>query len=52
VDAFIAALGQERWESQAGAQSPPATLPADFPAQVATQDHDDPSAPLRVVESR
>jgi putative nucleotidyltransferase with HDIG domain len=52
VDAFIAALGQERWESQAGAQSPPATLPADFPAQVAAQDHDDPTAPLRVVESR
>jgi putative nucleotidyltransferase with HDIG domain len=52
VDAFIAALGQERWESQAGGQSPPATLPADFPAQVAAQDHDDPTAPLRVVESR
>jgi putative nucleotidyltransferase with HDIG domain len=51
VDAFIAALGQERWESQAGASSPPATLPADFPAQVAAQDHDDPTAPLRVVES-
>jgi HD-GYP domain-containing protein (c-di-GMP phosphodiesterase class II) len=52
VDAFIAALGQERWESQAGGQSPSATLPADFPAQVAAQDHDDPTAPLRVVESR
>jgi putative nucleotidyltransferase with HDIG domain len=52
VDAFIAALGQERWESQAGGQSPPATLPADFAAQVAAQDHDDPTAPLRVVESR
>jgi putative nucleotidyltransferase with HDIG domain len=52
VDAFIAALGKERWESQAGGQSPPATLPADFPAQVAAQDHDDPTAPLRVVESR
>jgi putative nucleotidyltransferase with HDIG domain len=52
VDAFIAALGKERWESQAGSQSPPATLPADFPAQVAAQDHDDPTAPLRVVESR
>jgi putative nucleotidyltransferase with HDIG domain len=52
VDAFIAALGQERWESQAGASSPPATLPAGFPAQVAAQDHDDPTAPLRVVESR
>ena len=52
VDAFIAALGQERWESQAGGQSPPATLPTDFAAQVAAQDHDDPTAPLRVVESR
>ncbi len=52
VDAFIAALGQECWESQAGGQSPPATLSADFPAQVAAQDHDDPTAPLRVVESR
>jgi hypothetical protein len=51
VDAFIAALGQQRWESQAGASSPPATLPAGFPAQVAAQDHDDPTAPLRVVES-
>jgi putative nucleotidyltransferase with HDIG domain len=51
VDAFIAALGKERWESQAGGQSPPVTLPADFPAQVAAQDHDDPTAPLRVVES-
>ncbi len=52
VDAFIAALGKERWVSQPGGQSPPATLPADFPAQVAAQDHDDPTAPLRVVESR
>jgi HD-GYP domain-containing protein (c-di-GMP phosphodiesterase class II) len=51
VEAFIAALGQERWESQEGGQSP-AALPADFPAQVAAQDHDDPTAPLRVVESR
>jgi putative nucleotidyltransferase with HDIG domain len=52
VDAFIAALGKERWESQPGGQPPPATLPADFPAQIAAQDHDDPTAPLRVVESR
>ena len=52
VDAFIAALARERWESQATGQPPSAALPADFPAQVAAQDHDDPTAPLRVVESR
>ncbi|MDX6338629.1 MAG: hypothetical protein QOG05_5969 [Streptosporangiaceae bacterium] len=52
VDAFIAALAQGRWDSQAAGQSPPAALPGDFPAQVAAQDHDDPTAPLRVVESR
>jgi putative nucleotidyltransferase with HDIG domain len=52
VDAFIAALGQERWDSAAAGQSPPAALPDGFPAQVAAQDHDDPTAPLRVVESR
>jgi putative nucleotidyltransferase with HDIG domain len=52
VDAFIAALSQERWESEAAGQSPPATLPDGFPAQVAAQDHDDPTAPLQVVESR
>jgi putative nucleotidyltransferase with HDIG domain len=52
VDAFIAALAQEGWDSPAVGQSPPAALPDDFPAQVAAQDHDDPTAPLRVVESR
>ena len=52
VDAFIAALGQECWTRQEAAQSPSPALPADFPAQVAAQDHDDPTAPLRVVESR
>jgi putative nucleotidyltransferase with HDIG domain len=52
VDAFIAALGQECWTWQEAAQSPSPALPADFPAQVAAQDHDDPTAPLRVVESR
>lgn len=51
VDAFIAALGQERWESQAADPPPPTALPANFPAEVAAQDHDDPTAPLRVVES-
>ncbi len=52
VDAFIAALTREHWESQATGQPPSADLPAGFPAQVAAQDHDDPTAPLRVVESR
>ena len=52
VNAFIAALTQERWESQTTGQQPSAPLPADFHAQVAAQDHDDPTAPLRVVESR
>jgi putative nucleotidyltransferase with HDIG domain len=52
VDAFIAALTREHWESQAAGQPPSTALPADFPAQVAAQDHDDPTAPLRVVESR
>ena len=52
VDAFIAALSQEHWESEAPGQSPPAALPDDFPAQVAAQDHDDPTAPLQVIESR
>ncbi len=52
VDAFIAALGQEHWESEAAGQSPPAALPDGFSAQVAAQDHDDPTAPLQVVESR
>jgi putative nucleotidyltransferase with HDIG domain len=52
VDAFIAALSRERWEPQETGQSPASALPAGFPAQVAAQDHDDPTAPLRVVESR
>ena len=52
VDAFIAALAREHWESQAPGQPPSAVVTADFPAQVAAQDHDDPTAPLRVVESR
>ena len=52
VDAFIAALSRERWEPQEAGQSPAAALPDGFPAQVAAQDHDDPTAPLRVVESR
>ena len=46
VDAFIAALRREGWESQ------PARPPAGFGGGVAAQDHDDPAAPLRVAESR
>jgi putative nucleotidyltransferase with HDIG domain len=46
VDAFIAALRREGWESQ------PGRPPAGFSGEVAAQDHDDPSAPLRVAESR
>ena len=52
VDAFIAALAREHWESQVPGQPPSAVVTADSPAQVAAQDHDDPTAPLRVVESR
>jgi HD-GYP domain-containing protein (c-di-GMP phosphodiesterase class II) len=52
VDAFIAALGREHWGPGAAGQALPATLPDGFRAQVAAQDHDDPTAPLRVVESR
>jgi HD-GYP domain-containing protein (c-di-GMP phosphodiesterase class II) len=44
VDAFVAALRREGWEQP----RPAAMQPADG---MATQDHDDPTAPLRVVES-
>jgi HD superfamily phosphohydrolase YqeK len=44
VDAFVAALRREGWEQP----RPAAMLPADG---MAAQDHDDPTAPLRVVES-
>src|SRR5215471_16380322 len=45
VDAFVAALRREGWEQPQPAAMPPAD-------SMATQDHDDPAAPLRVVESR
>jgi HD-GYP domain-containing protein (c-di-GMP phosphodiesterase class II) len=45
VDAFITALRREGWEYQ------PAGVPDNFRGEVAAQDHDDPTAPLRVVES-
>ncbi len=44
VDAFISALGREGWRLPE-----PAPQPADL-ATVTVQDHDDPTAPLRVVE--
>jgi hypothetical protein len=45
VDAFIAALQREGWKLPE-----PAAAPLDHQA-VTVQDHDDPTAPLRVVES-
>jgi HD-GYP domain-containing protein (c-di-GMP phosphodiesterase class II) len=45
VDAFIAALESESWSLPA-----PAAVPTDY-RTVTAQDHDDPTAPLRVVES-
>jgi HD domain len=44
VEAFIAALEHEEWPLPA-----PASKPADL-ATVTVQDHDDPTAPLRVIE--
>jgi HD-GYP domain-containing protein (c-di-GMP phosphodiesterase class II) len=44
VDAFIAALDRDGWE-----QPDPVAPPPDA---AGAQDHDDPTAPLRVVESR
>jgi hypothetical protein len=45
VEAFIAALDEERWPLPK-----PVRKPAD-PATVTVQDHDDPTAPLRIVEA-
>lgn len=48
VDAFVSALEREGWPRPG-----PAALPPDSLADGLTvQDHDDPTAPLRVVESR
>jgi HD domain len=46
VEAFITALCRDGWESQ------PGRPPAGFSGVVEAQDHDDPTTPLRVVESR
>jgi len=45
VEAFIAALDEERWPLPE-----PVRKPAD-PTTVTVQDHDDPTAPLRIVEA-
>jgi HD-GYP domain-containing protein (c-di-GMP phosphodiesterase class II) len=45
VDAFISALDRDGWKLQEPAQ------PRDYEI-LTSQDHDDPIAPLRVVESR
>jgi HD domain len=45
VEAFIAALDEERWPLPQ-----PVRKPAD-PTTVTVQDHDDPTAPLRIVEA-
>ncbi len=47
VGAFIAALHREGWRP-----GKPADVPPGFRPQVAAQDHDDPTAPLRVVGNR
>jgi HD superfamily phosphohydrolase YqeK len=45
VEAFLAALGREGWQ-----QPDPPPVPAEGEV-VTAQDHDDPTAPLRVIES-
>ena len=49
VDAFVAALKREGWQ-RPGPPGPP-MLATDELAPVAAQDHDDPAAPLRVIDS-
>jgi hypothetical protein len=44
VAAFIAALGRDGWKLGESADAPPAGL-------ITAQDHDDPTAPLRVIET-
>jgi len=44
VDAFVAALRREGWEQPQAAGQPPDGM--------AVPDHDDPAAPLRVVDSK
>ncbi len=47
VDAFVAAVKREGWRNP----EPPVLSAGDL-AAVAAQDHDDPGAPLRVIDSR
>lgn len=46
VDAFVVALKREGWQ-----RPEPSVLAADDLATVTAQDHDDPGAPLRVIDS-
>ena len=47
VDAFVAALSRERWQPPE-----PVTAPQGQSAPATIQDHDDPTAPLRVIPRR
>ncbi len=47
VAAFVAALSREGWQPPA-----PPTAPEGQPVPATTQDHDDPTAPLRVIPRR
>jgi hypothetical protein len=49
VDAFVAALKREGWPRPEPPEPP--VLAADELATVTAQDHDDPAAPLRVIDS-
>jgi hypothetical protein len=47
VDAFVAAIKRDGWQ-----RPEPPVIGADDLAAIAGQDHDDPAAPLRVIDSR
>jgi HD superfamily phosphohydrolase YqeK len=46
VDAFVAAIKRDGWQQPAVP-----ILPPDEPVEVAAQDHDDPTTPLRVIDT-
>jgi len=57
VEAFVAAIKREGWHSPAPSAHSLRTSPSPFTAAdeltaIAAQDHDDPGAPLRVIDSR